>query len=265
VFSLPNKCERNQKQSGTNPFLRHVKKAEFVVTYACTGRCRHCSEGDHPEKGDSIDPTAAADAITAIASMYPLKTVMAFGGEPLLYPHAVYTIMEAARHMGVPHRQVITNGYFSKNTDRIREVSFSLAQCGVNDLLLSADAFHQETIPLETVKTFAIEAREAALPIRIQPAWLVSREADNPFNRQTRAILEEFRSLGFSESEGNIVFPEGNARVFLAEYLADSPAVNPYEEDLRNLTCISFEPNGDVLGQNLYQKSMADILKDYAP
>ena len=32
------------------------------MTYACTGRCKHCSEGDHTSCGERIDPAAAADA-----------------------------------------------------------------------------------------------------------------------------------------------------------------------------------------------------------
>ena len=35
------------------------------MTYACTGRCRHCSEGDHASCGERIDPQIAADAANA--------------------------------------------------------------------------------------------------------------------------------------------------------------------------------------------------------
>ena len=33
------------------------------MTYACTGRCKHCSEGDHTSCGEHIDPQIAADAV----------------------------------------------------------------------------------------------------------------------------------------------------------------------------------------------------------
>ena len=49
---------------------------------------------------------------------------------------------------GIPVRQLITNGFFSRDGDRIKEAAGRLAQSGVNNLLLSVDAFHQETIPL---------------------------------------------------------------------------------------------------------------------
>ena len=234
------------------------------MTYACTGRCKHCSEGDHTSCGERIDPQIAADAVRKIAAEYDIKTVMTFGGEPLLYTDAVYAIMTAANELNIPKRQVITNGYFSKNPEKNREVAEGLAACGVNDLLLSVDAFHQETIPLDVVKQFAAEAKKCGIPIRLQPAWLVSVTDDNPYNRKTREILDSFADMDITANEGNIIFPEGNALKYLAEYFADELPENPYVEDPRDVRCVSFSPNGDVLGGNVYRKDIMEIIKDYA-
>ena len=203
-----------------NQYLKNLNKIEFVVTYACTGRCKHCSEGDHSFCGERIDPQIAADAVRKIAAEYDIKTVMTFGGEPLLYTDAVYAIMKTATELNIPKRQVITNGYFSKNGDKIREVAERLAACGVNDLLLSVDAFHQETIPLDAVKQFAAEAKKCGIPIRLQPAWLVSVTDDNPYNRKTREILGSFADMEIPVGEGNVIFPEGNALKYLANLVA---------------------------------------------
>ena len=248
-----------------NPYLKNLSKIEFVVTYACTGRCKHCSEGDHTACGERINPQIAADAVRKIAAEYDIKTVMTFGGEPLLYTDAVYAIMEIAKELNIPKRQVITNGYFSKNADKIREVAQRLAACGVNDLLLSVDAFHQETIPLNVVKLFAIEAKKCGIPIRLSPAWLVSVTDDNPYNKKTREILGSFADLELPVGEGNVIFPEGNALKYLAEYFTDELSENPYVEDPRDVRCVSFSPNGDVLGGNVYRNDIMEIIKDYAP
>ena len=248
-----------------NPYLKNLNKIEFVVTYACTGRCKHCSEGDHTSCGEHIDPHIAADAVRKIGLEYDIKTVMTFGGEPLLYADAVYEIMNAAKELSIPKRQVITNGYFSKNADQIREVAVRLAECGVNDLLLSVDAFHQETIPLETVRVFATEAKKNGIPIRLQPAWLVSARDDNPYNKKTRKILDSFADMGISVNEGNVIYPEGNALKYLAEYFSDEHPDNPYLEDPRDMRCVSFSPNGDVLGGNVYECDVIEILKNYVP
>ena len=248
-----------------NPYLKNLNKIEFVVTYACTGRCKHCSEGDHTSCGERIDPQIAADAVRKIGLEYDIKTVMTFGGEPLLYADAVYEIMNAAKELNIPKRQVITNGYFSKNADQIREVAVRLAECGVNDLLLSVDAFHQETIPLEIVRAFAAEAKKNGIPIRLQPAWLVSPTDDNLYNCKTRQILNSFSDLEIPENDGNVIFPEGNALKYLAEYFTDELPDNPYLEDPRDMRCVSFSPNGDVLCGNVYERDIMEIIKDYAP
>ena len=52
-----------------NEYFKHLNKIEFVITYACTGKCKHCSEGDHAPCGEHIDGEKAADAVREIASL----------------------------------------------------------------------------------------------------------------------------------------------------------------------------------------------------
>jgi hypothetical protein len=65
--------------------------------------------------------------------------------------------------------------------------------------------------------------------------------------------------------DGNVIFPEGNARRYLAAYFTDTLPENPYVEDPRDVRCISFSPNGDVLGGNVYCRDIMEIIADYAP
>ena len=246
-----------------NKYLKNLNKIEFVVTDACTGKCKHCSEGTHSLCGERIDPDISADAVRKIASEYNIKTVMTFGGEPLLHTEAVYAVMSAAKEMNAPKRQLITNGYFSKDEEYICNVAEKLAVCGVNDLLLSVDAFHQETIPLDTVKIFAREAKRCGIPIRLSPAWLVSASDENPYNKKTRDIIESFADMDIFAGEGNIIFPEGNALLYLAEYFTDDIPENPYVEDPSDVRCISFSSNGDVLGKNVYKCDIMQIIESY--
>ena len=253
------------KPGNKSPYFDKLEKIEFVVTYACTGKCKHCSEGDHKSCGESIKPEFAAKAVRDLASAYPIRTVMAFGGEPLLYPDAVYAIMRAASECGVPHRQLITNGFFSREQSRIEEVARALAGCGVNDLLLSVDAFHQETIPLATVRGFAVAASRYGIPIRLSPAWLVSPEDDNPYNRRTREILDSFADMDVTIGDGNVIFPEGNSMKYLAEYFDKTTPENPYTQDPCEIKCLSVEPDGGLFDQNIYHKSILKILQKYTP
>ena len=248
-----------------NKYFEKLEKIEFVVTYACTGKCKHCSEGDHKSCGESIKPEIAAKVVRKVAENYSIRTVMAFGGEPLLYPEAVYAIMSAALECGVPLRQLITNGFFSKEQSRIEAVARMLAECGVNDLLLSVDAFHQETIPLTIVKEFARAARGFGIPVRLSPAWLVSPEDDNPYNSRTREILDSFADVDVTVGDGNVVFPEGNAIKHLAEYFEKNAPENPYTQDPCEIKCLSIEPDGSLFDQNINLKDVLKILEEYTP
>ena len=248
-----------------NKYLESLNKIEFVVTYACTGRCKHCSEGDHRSSGERIDPEIAKDAVRRITELYDVQTVMAFGGEPLLYPDATGNIICAAKEAGVPVRQIITNGYFTKDEEKISRMAQSISEWGANDLLLSVDAFHQETIPLSVVRSFASRLKEQGVPVRLQPAWLVSPEDDNTYNVRTRQIIESLGDLKLPVSCGNVIFPEGNAAKYLAEYFTAELPENPYTEDPCNVKCISFAPNGDVLDSNVYKNDIISILENYDP
>lgn len=249
-----------------NEYVKNLNRIEFVVTMACTGRCKHCSEGDHTGCSDHIDADAAVTAIREVCVKYKIESLMTFGGEPLLYPEVVCAIHRVATEMGIPKRDLITNGFFAKDLNRIREVVKKLEASGVCRILLSVDAFHQETIPLEPVKCFAECVAKSNMDIKLSPAWLVGEEDNNLYNERTREILHEFDYLNISVGSGNIIFPSGNAVKYLAEYFDKNVEyASPYEENPRDIRAISFSPNGDVLDGNVYQKSILEILRDYQP
>lgn len=249
-----------------NKFLKNLDRIEFVVTYACTGRCRHCSQGNHSSCAGHIDADAAADAIREICKSYEIKSLMTFGGESLLYPDVVCKIHKTAAELAIPQRDLITNGFFAEDRKRIRTVVEQLADSGVCKVLLSVDAFHQETIPLEPVKLFAEYVVDLGIPIALSPAWLVREEDDNPYNIQTREIIHELSSLKIPVGSGNIVFLSGNAAKHLGEYFdKDANASSPYDQDPRDIRAISFSPNGNVLKGNIYQNKILDIINEYVP
>ncbi len=262
-----------------NPYL-DINRLEFILTDHCTGRCRHCSAGErvaHP-RGTHVPKEAAVRAVRELADMYDMQSVMTFGGEPLLYPEVACAIHCVAKECGIPKRQIITNGFFSRDENRICEVAQSLADAGVNDLLLSVDGFHQETIPLETVRQFALAVKAAGIEkARFSPAWVVNEGFDCPENTRTRQVLAALADTGLPVHEGNDIFMAGNAVKHMSHYyppaqlnMADSCGSMPYTEPLTNQSSLSIEPNGDVtvcafvIG-NVGRESMADIVARYDP
>ena len=248
-----------------NKYLKNLNRIEFVVTMACTGKCKHCSQGEH-KSNDIINKDLAADAVRKIAKDYNIESVMTFGGEPLLCPEIVYEIHKAAKEMNIPQRQLITNGYFSKNSDKIKLVAKKIIESGVNEILLSVDAFHQESIPLEYVVEFAKAVNVPEINLKVHPAWLVSSDDDNFYNNKTREILAEFNKIGIETNEGNIIFPSGNALKYLDGYFDLSKEIkNPYQENPTDIRAICFSANGEILGGNIYKQDIIEILNTYTP
>lgn len=141
-----------------------------------------------------------------------------------------------------------------------------LADSGVNYISLSADAFHQESIPLKYVLIFAKAALDKNIPIFTHPAWLVSESDGNKYNAETRKILEIFENIGIPADDGNVIFPSGNAAKYLDEYFEnDIEYKSPYDENPRDLKTISFSANGDVLGGNINKNPILEIIKTYSP
>lgn len=65
-----------------NEYVKNLNRIEFVVTMACTGKCKHCSEGDHANCKEHIGTDVAIKAICDVCSDYEITSLMTFGGEP---------------------------------------------------------------------------------------------------------------------------------------------------------------------------------------
>jgi len=266
-----------------NTISKYLKlnRIEFIVTWQCGGMCAHCSIGsDINRRGANrhVLPEYAADAVRKLSRVFDITSVMTFGGEPLYYPEVTAAIHKAATGCGVATRQIITKGYFTNGAERSKSVADMLAEAGVNNLLLSVDAFHQKNIPFEPVRRFAQDVVDAKIPgFRLHPAWLVNEEHKNPYNDETKNVLGKFSDFNIPVSKGNNVSPGGNAIKFLNEFFSDvKPDLTegcgtaPYSDPLTKITSISIEPDGGVkvcdftIG-NIYTEDIIDIVERYDP
>ncbi len=263
-----------------NRFLT-VDRIEFVVTYRCNSHCKHCQVGQdkRASRPTAIDEGLAVQIIRDVAPAYSPRSIMTFGGEPLLFPDVVCAIHAAARANGIGERQVITNAGWPRSEAEFREVAFKLADSGVNDMCISVDCFHQEYIPLSVVERNVQSLVDAGIGrLEWNPCWVVSKEHDNPWNRRTQSVLQALAYLPVAESEGNVVQPEGNARIWLRDFIpsripipAGTCGDMPYTGRLDEVSSISVEPDGSiavcdefVIG-NAAQRDVVETLHNYDP
>jgi hypothetical protein len=257
-----------------------VKRIEFAVTYLCNAKCRHCysthSKGAFPTH---IDKSLALEIVRKVGRKYKPESIMTFGGEPLLFPDIVCAIHKEAASVGIPLREVITNGYWSNNSRRIKEIAKNLAESGVNSIIISVDAFHQEHVPLDIVRKTAEACLQAGIEdITWDPCWVISEDDDNRYNRKTKFILKELEDLPIRNSGGNAMEPEGLALVNLKEFLPPRKKIPagkcgdiPYTEPLNSTKCIYVEPDGriavckDFYIGNASKTDIVDLIESYDP
>jgi len=260
----------------------NVKRIEFAVTYLCNSKCRHCQLGEEEERERfpaCIDKTKAVEITRKVGEKYGPKSIMTFGGEPLLYPEVVFAIHKEAMRIGIPVRDVITNGFWSTRTKKIQQTATKLAESGVNSVSISVDCFHQEFISLKIVKKTAESLVKAGIAnVSWNPCWVVSKGHNNIYNRKTRAILKELGNLPVEASEGNIAQPEGRAIVWLKDFLPPKTKMPegkcgdlPYTEPLDSIHTVFIEPDGRIaickelyIG-NAFETDIVDIIENYDP
>ena len=253
-------------------------RIEFVITHACSGKCKHCSLGELPAAGGSIDAATAVQVTKQLTEKYSIESIMTFGGEPLLYWDTVCKIHAAARDCGINKRQLITNGFFSKDEKKTDEAAKALCDAGINAVLLSIDAFHQEFIPLGPVLQFADALMRHNIPyLRAHPAWVISEADINPYNTETRRLLDIFADKGIPSSSGNNIIASGSASKYLAEYfpppgeidLSEPCGSAPYTSRLDEIDCVGINPDGTVVAcieiGNIYHMDIMTIIDNYDP
>jgi organic radical activating enzyme len=256
-----------------------INRIEFAVTKGCSGKCKHCSADVSETASESINAETAVNAVKQLTGKYTVKSMLTFGGEPLLYPDTVYALHEAARDGDIKLRQIITNGFFSRDENKIEQVAKSLSASGVNEVLLSVDAFHQEYIPVEPVLYFAKMLLKHGIPeLYVHPAWLVDKSHKNPYNDETHRLLKPFNDMGIETSNGNNVSPRGSALKYFSEYFTRPETVDlsvpcgqlPYTGRLDDVGCVYIGSDGGlyvcsiVIG-NIYENEVLDILGKYNP
>jgi len=258
-----------------------MHRLEFSITYRCNAHCKHCQIGHdkRTSRPAAIDGELAARIVHRVASAYPLRSLMTFGGEPLLFPDVVCAIHSAAAQEGILDREIITNAGVPRSEAAFRDVARRLFKSGVNGVWISVDAFHEEHIPLEVVARNVQALADAGIDeLTWNPCWLVSKEHDNPWNRRTREVLAALAHLPAREGAGNVVRPEGHAVEWLAAYLppkvllpAGTCGDMPYTELLDAIGCVSIEPDGgvsvcsDFIIGNAAQQDILEILSGYDP
>jgi MoaA/NifB/PqqE/SkfB family radical SAM enzyme len=271
---------RIDKVKHMNKYI-NLERLEFIITKKCSGNCKHCSviRSNLEPKNSFENFEKVTLAMKYLLDNFSIKSIMTYGGEPLLFSEITCRIHEIGKKYGVEKRELITNGYFSKNENTIRDGVKKIIESGINEIMLSIDAFHQEKIPIKYVEVFIKNIIALKFEnIKIHPSWVVSKEVDNVYNNRTKELIKYISKYGIKTSNGNNIIPSGLAKKNLKKYyVKEKIDLNmrcggvKFTNSPLNVKSMRMLPNGNInicrglIIGNIYNKGIEDIVNGYNP
>ncbi len=247
----------------------------FIVSYKCTNECKHCALQSSPQRDNvTIELADVKRYLEDITSQYTIHEVGFFGGEPLLNFSLLTNLIELVKKFGIHRVGLPTNGYWGKNEDVAQRFAQKLKEAGLNQIGFSADAFHQEFIPIESLERAITAVHAAGIDeIALVAKYLGSQAEGNPFDPRTDQILELLsRKFKFCQIIRSPVQVHGRAANQLTRYY---PLKTNLSEkcEIYSLPMFMVDPKGWVFHQscqrisigNAKEKLLSEIIGNFNP
>jgi organic radical activating enzyme len=121
----------------------------FITNYNCNINCRHCFCSS-PDFGDRNRGFISNEIVQKTFDIIGDRdfVVSVLGGEVSLYPEKCKYIADEAHKRGLVFRY-ITNGWFGADD---KAIDYMLNEIKPEIVTISVDEYHQEFIPIETIK-----------------------------------------------------------------------------------------------------------------
>lgn len=174
---------------------KHLASGGLITNYYCTSQCAHCLYACSPRWEKRY-----IDAATTRRNLEKIKglgchAIHIGGGEPLLNPHGLKTVLEIARELQVRIDYVETNSSWFTDGDAAAALLQELKKVGLTTLLVSISPFHNEYIPFHKVKgVIAACGRTGITPF----PWISAfyREIDSLDDRVPHRLTEYQERFG---------------------------------------------------------------------
>jgi organic radical activating enzyme len=256
----------------------NITGLDFLVTFKCNSQCKHCCYEAGPERHGSMDADRARAWLTELDAIRPLKSITIHGGEPFLCFDTMLSILEKARDLGIPQRWVISNGFWAKDRNVADEKLTALKNSGLTAITLSIDAFHQEYVDFDAVKS-AVECalKQNLDAVTVDSYFLLSEDHRNTYNARTREYLSRLAGNPGLQLHSFVASFEGRAarlpveHGFTEEKIPGGKCCPPFwlGSSLKDPDTIEIDARGNVtlcpgisIG-NAIKQSLTDIISQY--
>lgn len=171
--------------------IKNLKFGGLITNYFCSSSCKHCLYNCSPQWEKRYIDTDTAELNLKKIRELGCWSVHIGGGEPLLRPAKLVTVLEVAAKVGLTVEYVETNSSWFKDMDSAQKLLSELREKGLNTLLVSISPFHNEQVPFARVQGVIGAARQAGVGIF---PWIADFESDlSQFDPSLPHSLDEYR------------------------------------------------------------------------
>lgn len=146
------------------------KTLALQTTYKCNANCDICVFDCDIHKDKKIKLEDAFRYIDEAFTTGSFKEFAISGGEPFLFYDDLVKICTKAHEKNV-FISINTNAFWGKNREEAFEMAKTLKQLGVYSLIISADEFHAEYVPYESVRNVIEASKSAGISVEVNTVY----------------------------------------------------------------------------------------------
>lgn len=260
--------------------LKNLSSLSILLGMKCNCKCPHCFYFPRDDNFEPLDPGLLGDALLSISGMHNIRSVNFAGGEPFYYFDTMLECIDQLKKNGIHLFSMSTNAGWACSVDKAREKLQILLKLGLGSMWVSADGFHQQTVPLDNVMNIItagnIEAHAGArFSVNVVSTYLGYFSYDCGVNRQTNLIRKKIWDANVYAIE-TFVSPHGRGAFLIPDELQVNKKLDRkcWEVKLGMLdpegpSMVSIDPAGHVDGcfgvslGNLHDNSLRAIFRCY--
>jgi hypothetical protein len=145
--------------------VNHLASGGVITNYRCASRCGHCLYNCGPHRPRDFLDTTMAEKIFRVIIRHGCRSIHIGGGEPLLQPRQLATVLEAARTAGMGIDYVETSSAWFTDHEEALSVLQALRRAGLRTLLVSISPFHNAAIPYARVMGVINACRQCGIQV----------------------------------------------------------------------------------------------------
>jgi hypothetical protein len=195
----------------------------LVMTEQCPVGCKHCLASCTMQAPDLPALETHLDWIAKVSRVDRCTSICITGGEPFVHFQRLLKVVAGCRNHGL-RATVVTSAYWA-SSDEIAALRLQrLADAGLTGITVSADEYHQESIPLANLARVLRASKECGVAPKIALTYLPRGRSATLMKRELRRELGR-PTLEGVQIEGGKVAKVGRARELT--YSKTVPAEQP--------------------------------------